>query len=65
MCNRVAHLKKAASKEIRMLIDRPHEDNLPVQPVAQLLAVESLKEPVVVACGGANLLQRERLCRGR
>lgn len=47
------------------LIDRPQEDNLPVQPVAQLLAAESLKESVVVGWGGAKLLQRERLCRSQ
>ena len=54
MCNRVAHIKEASSEEILTLIDCLHEDNLPVQPVAQRLGIEPLKGPLAPACGGAQ-----------
>ena len=52
LCNRVAHMKDATSEEVLALINSPHQDNLLVQPVAQRLGVERLKEPVAPACGG-------------
>ena len=52
MCNRVAHSKNATMEETLTLIEGPREDNLPVQPVAQRLGIEPLKEPVALACGG-------------
>ena len=44
----------ASSEEILTLIDCLHEDNLPVQPVAQRRGIEPLKEPLAPACGGAQ-----------
>ena len=52
----VAHRKDATSQEMLTLIDGPDRNNLPVQPVAQRQAVESVREREAPAHGGAQIV---------
>jgi hypothetical protein len=59
MCNRVAHIKEASLEEILTLIDCLHEDNLPVQPVAQRAGIKRLKKRLATAWGLPKRLVHE------
>jgi hypothetical protein len=52
----VARSKDATWDEMLRFFDSLHQHNLPVQPVAQRQAVESLRESAAPAHGGAQIV---------
>ena len=51
MCNRlhIRKMKNATSEAVLTLIDGPHQDNLPVQPVAQCTGIERSRQRLLPA----------------
>ena len=51
MCNRlhIRKMKGATSGAVLRLIDGPHQDNLPVQPVAQCPGIERSRQRLLAA----------------